>query len=180
MRQGAIICIHDTAAKRIASLPVRTRDFASLYTCGMTARGPCHLGHARMLALFVMAKRWTAEAGIHHVHARNVTDVYALRTMRRPDARFLLQRASCIACRHSRCIGWLNVASADFEPIASRFMEPMLSSARLLVKRKPARLSWRSGLHVSQVPRLWRGPRAVVTHHRHPPYRCRLRAMATA
>ncbi|CUX76509.1 Cysteine--tRNA ligase [Candidatus Tremblaya princeps] len=145
-RQGAIICIHDTAAKCIAPLHGRARGFASLYTCGMTARGPCHLGHCRMLALFDMAKRWAAEAGIHHIHARNVTDVYALRTMRRPDARFLLQRASCIACTHSRFIGWLNVARADFEPMASRFMEPMLSSARLLVKRKHARLSYTGGL----------------------------------
>lgn len=113
-----------------------------------------------------------------HLHARNVTDVYALRTMRRPDARFLLQRASCIACTHSRCIGWLNVASADFEPLASRFMEPMLSSARLLVKLKHARLRYTGGLAVIQVPRLWRSPRIVITHHRHPPYKCRRRAMA--
>jgi len=170
-RQGAIICIHDTAAKRIAQLQGRTRGFASLYTCGMTARGQCHLGHCRMLALFDMAKRWAAEAGIHYIHARNVTDVYALRTMRRPDARFLLQRASCIAYTHSRFIGWLNVARADFEPMASRFMDPMLFSARQLVKRKHARLSYTGGLDFRSArcpgygEALGLSSRTIGTHH---------------
>ena len=46
-----------------------------MYVCGMTVYDYCHLGHARVLVVFDVAKRWLAATGFDVTYVRNITDI---------------------------------------------------------------------------------------------------------
>ena len=46
-----------------------------MYVCGMTVYDYCHLGHARVMVVFDMVKRWLTESGYEVKYVRNITDI---------------------------------------------------------------------------------------------------------
>jgi cysteinyl-tRNA synthetase len=46
-----------------------------MYVCGMTVYDHCHLGHARVLVVFDMVRRWLRTSGYRVKYVRNVTDI---------------------------------------------------------------------------------------------------------
>jgi cysteinyl-tRNA synthetase len=46
-----------------------------LYVCGMTVYDYCHVGHARVLVVFDMVRRWLEAAGYRVTYVRNITDI---------------------------------------------------------------------------------------------------------
>ena len=46
-----------------------------MYVCGMTVYDYCHLGHARVMVVFDMIKRWLSESGYRVNYVRNITDI---------------------------------------------------------------------------------------------------------
>ena len=46
-----------------------------MYVCGMTVYDYCHVGHARMLVVFDVIRRWLEASGYAVTYVRNVTDV---------------------------------------------------------------------------------------------------------
>ena len=46
-----------------------------MYVCGMTVYDFCHLGHARVMVVFDIAKRWLAVTGLDVTYVRNITDI---------------------------------------------------------------------------------------------------------
>ena len=46
-----------------------------LYVCGMTVYDYCHLGHARVMVVFDMVKRWLCAVGFEVTYVRNITDI---------------------------------------------------------------------------------------------------------
>ena len=46
-----------------------------MYVCGMTVYDYCHLGHARVLVVFDMVKRWLRSSGYRVTYVRNITDI---------------------------------------------------------------------------------------------------------
>jgi cysteinyl-tRNA synthetase len=46
-----------------------------MYVCGMTVYDYCHLGHARVMVVFDMVKRWLSESGFRVTYVRNITDI---------------------------------------------------------------------------------------------------------
>jgi cysteinyl-tRNA synthetase len=46
-----------------------------MYVCGMTVYDYCHLGHARFMVVFDVAKRWLAASGFDVTYVRNITDI---------------------------------------------------------------------------------------------------------
>jgi len=46
-----------------------------MYVCGMTVYDYCHLGHARVMVVFDVAKRWLCETGLRVTYVRNITDI---------------------------------------------------------------------------------------------------------
>jgi cysteinyl-tRNA synthetase len=46
-----------------------------MYVCGMTVYDFCHLGHARVMIVFDIAKRWLAVTGLDVTYVRNITDI---------------------------------------------------------------------------------------------------------
>ncbi len=46
-----------------------------MYVCGMTVYDYCHLGHARVMVVFDVVKRWLGAAGFDVTYVRNITDI---------------------------------------------------------------------------------------------------------
>ncbi len=46
-----------------------------MYVCGMTVDNYCHLGHARFMLAFDVAKRWLCASGFDVTYVRNITDI---------------------------------------------------------------------------------------------------------
>jgi cysteinyl-tRNA synthetase len=45
-----------------------------MYVCGMTVYDYCHLGHARVLVVFDVVRRWLRQSGYRVTYVRNITD----------------------------------------------------------------------------------------------------------
>ncbi|MGA0004901.1 MAG: cysteine--tRNA ligase [Burkholderiaceae bacterium] len=46
-----------------------------LYVCGLTVYDFCHIGHARVLVVFDMVRRWLEASGYRVTYVRNITDI---------------------------------------------------------------------------------------------------------
>jgi cysteinyl-tRNA synthetase len=46
-----------------------------LYVCGMTVYDYCHLGHARVMVVFDVVRRWLRASGLDVTYVRNITDI---------------------------------------------------------------------------------------------------------
>src|SRR5688572_32694175 len=44
-----------------------------LYVCGMTVYDYCHLGHARVMVVFDVVRRWLSASGLDVTYVRNIT-----------------------------------------------------------------------------------------------------------
>jgi cysteinyl-tRNA synthetase len=55
-------------------VPLRAKE-VRMYVCGMTVYDYCHLGHARVLVVFDIVRRWLRENGHRVTYVRNVTDI---------------------------------------------------------------------------------------------------------
>ncbi|MDR3299961.1 MAG: cysteine--tRNA ligase [Candidatus Accumulibacter sp.] len=101
---------------------------AGMYVCGMTVYDYCHLGHARVLVIFDMVRRWLRASGFAVTYARNITDI---------DDK-IIKRAQenneTIGELTKRFIAFMNddaaalgVEKPDFEPRATEYIAPMLN-----------------------------------------------------
>ena len=46
-----------------------------MYVCGMTTYDYCHLGHARVLVVFDLVRRWLRANDLAVTYVRNITDI---------------------------------------------------------------------------------------------------------
>ena len=46
-----------------------------MYVCGMTVYDDCHLGHARVMVVFDLVRRWLRASGYQVTYVRNITDI---------------------------------------------------------------------------------------------------------
>ncbi len=64
------------------SLARQKRDFVPIepgkvrmYVCGMTVYDYCHIGHARVMVVFDVIRRWLRASGFDVTYVRNITDI---------------------------------------------------------------------------------------------------------
>src|ERR671936_1607085 len=55
-------------------VPLRPGE-VRMYVCGMTVYDYCHLGHARVLVIFDVVRRWLRASGYRVNYVRNITDI---------------------------------------------------------------------------------------------------------
>ncbi|MDX1670346.1 MAG: cysteine--tRNA ligase, partial [Limnobacter sp.] len=54
--------------------PLKPQE-VGMYVCGMTVYDYCHLGHARVMVVFDLLKKWLQALGYKVTYVRNITDI---------------------------------------------------------------------------------------------------------
>ncbi len=69
------LLIYNTLTRRKEPLVPLEPGHVRMYVCGMTVYDYCHLGHARVMAVFDVVQRWLRARGLRVTYVRNITDV---------------------------------------------------------------------------------------------------------
>ncbi|HSN40069.1 MAG TPA: cysteine--tRNA ligase, partial [Burkholderiales bacterium] len=128
--------IHDslTRDKRefVPILPGKVR----MYVCGMTVYDYCHLGHARVMVVFDVVRRWLRASGFEVTYVRNITDIDD-KIIRRAQ-----ENNEPIATLTERFIramdedaAALGIEKPDAEPRATQYVAGMIDMIRELEQR---------------------------------------------
>ncbi len=131
---------------------------ARMYACGITVYDYCHLGHARMLIVFDMVRKYLRLQGYHVTFVRNITDI---------DDKIIARAAennesiSELTARFIRAM-WddyaaLGVERADHEPRATEYVPAIVSIINRLVRKGFAYscAEWRCVFCCGKIQRLW-------------------------
>jgi cysteinyl-tRNA synthetase len=118
--------IYNTLAKTKQEFtPIRPGE-VRMYVCGMTVYDYCHLGHARVMVVFDMVRRWLRESGYRVTYVRNITDIDD-KIIRRAA-----ERGESIVDLTQRYVGYmqedaaaLGVETPDHEPRATHYVREM-------------------------------------------------------
>ncbi|MDR1162383.1 MAG: cysteine--tRNA ligase [Candidatus Accumulibacter sp.] len=98
-----------------------------IYVCGMTVYDYCHLGHARVLVVFDVVRRWLRASGFDVTYVRNITDIddKIIRRARENGETIgqLTERFIRFMDEDSAALG---VEKPDFEPRATAYVPQML------------------------------------------------------
>jgi cysteinyl-tRNA synthetase len=107
---------------------------ARMYVCGMTVYDYCHIGHARVMVVFDVIRRWLQACGYKVTYVRNITDIddkiikraaensEDIGTLTGRFIRFMDEDAAA-----------LGVTKPDFEPRATQHVPGMLRMIEALV-----------------------------------------------
>jgi cysteinyl-tRNA synthetase len=114
-----------------------------MYVCGMTVYDYCHLGHARVLVVFDVVRRWLRASGYRVTYVRNITDIDD-KIIRR--ARENGEPVGALTERFIRYMdedaAALGVEKPDHEPRATQYVPQMLDMIGRLEQKK---LAYQSG-----------------------------------
>ena len=67
--------IYNTLARRKQDFVPIEPGRVRMYVCGMTVYDYCHLGHARVMVVFDVVRRWLQASGFSVRYVRNITDI---------------------------------------------------------------------------------------------------------
>lgn len=107
-----------------------------MYVCGMTVYDYCHIGHARVMVVFDIVRRWLRASGYAVQYVRNITDIEDKIIKRAAENRESIQSLT------ERFIGFmdedaaaLGVEKPDHEPRATEHVPGMLAIIDALVQK---------------------------------------------
>ncbi|HUU72814.1 MAG TPA: cysteine--tRNA ligase [Burkholderiales bacterium] len=107
-----------------------------MYVCGMTVYDYCHLGHARVLVVFDVVRRWLESHGYKVKYVRNITDIddkIIKRAQERGESvEQLTGRFIAAMDEDAKALG---VGKPDYEPRATANIPQMLSLIGTLVDK---------------------------------------------
>ena len=107
-----------------------------MYVCGMTVYDYCHLGHARMLIAFDVARRHLAASGYRVTFVRNITDIddKIIRRAAENGEPMGVLTERYIRAYHEDCEA-LGVARADYEPRATEYLPQIVAMVGTLIEK---------------------------------------------
>ena len=110
-----------------------------MYVCGMTVYDYFHLGHARVLVVFDMVRRWLRSSGYRVSYVRNITDIDD-KIIRRAQENG--EPVEALTDRFIRAMdedaALLGVEKPDQEPRATRYVDEMKEMIRQLEAKRLA------------------------------------------
>ncbi len=110
-----------------------------MYVCGMTVYDYCHVGHARVMIVFDVVRRWLRASGYRVTYVRNITDVDDKIIRRAAEGG---ERVEAVTERFIRAMdedaAKLGVQKPDLEPRATRYVPKMLEMIATLEEKKLA------------------------------------------
>ncbi|MDA0225468.1 MAG: cysteine--tRNA ligase [Proteobacteria bacterium] len=127
--------IYNTLTRRKAPfVPLRTGE-ARMYVCGMTVYDYCHLGHARVMVVFDMVRRWLRASGYRVTYVRNIPDIddKIIRRATENGEPIEALTGRFIAAMDEDAVA-LGVEKPDHEPRATRYVPEMLEMIARLEK----------------------------------------------
>jgi cysteinyl-tRNA synthetase len=122
-----MLTIHNSLGRaKQEFVPLRPGE-VRMYVCGMTVYDYCHLGHARVLVVFDVVRRWLRESGYRVTYVRNITDIDD-KIIRR--ARENHESTEALTARFIRYMdedaAALGVEKPDHEPRATQYVPDMV------------------------------------------------------
>src|SRR6201990_2358974 len=70
-----MLTIYNTLAREKQAFQPIAPGKVRMYVCGMTVYDYCHLGHARVMVVFDVVRRWLRASGLDVTYVRNITDI---------------------------------------------------------------------------------------------------------
>jgi len=107
-----------------------------MYVCGMTVYDYCHLGHARVMLVFDVVRRWLRALGFAVTYVRNITDIddkIIKRAQENGEAIEALTARFIAAMNEDNAA--LGIEKPDFEPRATEHVPGMRNMIEALERR---------------------------------------------
>jgi len=134
-----MLTIHNSLTRRKDAFKPIVPGEVGMYVCGMTVYDYCHLGHARVMVVFDVVRRWLRQSGYRVNYVRNITDI---------DDKIIRRAAEAgepVDALTSRFIEAMNedlsalgVLPPDHEPRATGVVPQMLALIDRLAERRLA------------------------------------------
>ena len=119
-------------------VPLRPGE-VRMYVCGLTVYDYCHIGHARVLVVFDVVRRWLRASGFRVNYVRNITDLDDKIIRRAQENQ---EPVESLTERFIRAMdedaAALGVEKPDHEPRATQFVRPMVELIGRLEERNLA------------------------------------------
>jgi cysteinyl-tRNA synthetase len=107
-----------------------------MYVCGMTVYDYCHIGHARVLVVFDMVRRWLKAEGLEVTYVRNITDIddKIIRRAAENNETMDALTGRYIAAMDEDAAA-LGVQKPDHEPRATQYVPGMIAMIQALMDK---------------------------------------------
>jgi cysteinyl-tRNA synthetase len=131
-----MLTIYNSLARRKEEFVPITPGEVRMYVCGMTVYDYCHLGHARVMLVFDVVRRWLRASGYRVRYVRNITDIddKIIRRSQENNEPIEALTARFIQAMDEDAAA-LGIEKPDAEPRATGHVAAMLSMIRLLEER---------------------------------------------
>ena len=128
--------IYNTLAREKQQFFPLTAGKVRMYVCGMTVYDYCHLGHARVMVVFDIVRRWLRASDYSVTYVRNITDIDD-KIIRRAHENG--EPVEALTARYIQAMdedaAALGVEKPDAEPRATEYIPGMLDMIGALEKR---------------------------------------------
>jgi cysteinyl-tRNA synthetase len=131
-----MIDIYNSLTGQKEQLRPITPGHVRMYVCGITVYDYLHIGHARMLIVFDMARRYLQHRGLKVTFVQNITDIddkIIHRAAENNEPIDALTGRFIHAMNEDRA--QLNVLAPDHEPRATQYLPEMLAMVASLMER---------------------------------------------
>jgi len=107
-----------------------------MYVCGMTVYDLCHVGHARVMVVFDMVRKWFETSGYDVTYVRNITDIDDKIIARARDNEETYQQlTSRFIDAMKQDAASLGVVRPDIEPKATENIPQMIELIGALISK---------------------------------------------
>jgi len=128
--------IYNTIAREKQDFVPITPGKVRMYVCGMTVYDYCHLGHARVMVVFDVVRRWLRASGLDVTYVRNITDIddkIIKRAQENNEPMAVLTERFISAMDEDAAA--LGIEKPDHEPRATEYVQGMLDMIEVLRTR---------------------------------------------
>src|SRR4026209_484117 len=134
-----MLTIHNSLGRtKQEFVPLRPGE-VRMYVCGMTVYDYCHLGHARVLVVFDIVRRWLRESGYRVTYVRNITDIEDKIIRREHENKEPVEALTARFIRYmDEDAAALGVEKPDHEPRATQYVPDMVGLIGELEAKKLA------------------------------------------
>jgi cysteinyl-tRNA synthetase len=128
--------IYNTLGRAKHEFVPRKTGEARMYVCGITVYDYCHLGHARMLVVFDVVRRWLRASGYRVTYVRNITDIDDKIIRRAHENGETVEDLTARFIRYmDEDSAALGVEKPDHEPRATTYVSSMVEMIEELERR---------------------------------------------